>query len=324
MQAPIPASPISPTVRYTVRSSDVLSVNRVNVAEEKSERVIWYKERLLSDNEIIEHLVDNATSKVLWEIHRPLRGWYIHLRAPNFPRGVFVPLVPVPPSSPYHSPGSLKFSCRTSVASPPSVSANQSSPSPRFPAASHSSTDSDATLTDATSGQFSQTHTYPPAPTPPSALVAPPSPSAVHAKLDQLAQRHPRTRPVISQFMLSPHTYASVTPASEGLFSRALRALRNSAPTQSNSFSLSPLPDGPTVAPTESAHSSQIAQGPAPFFTFHDTTPVFSVGSSTGVFEVHIDEVGKLGVDLGFWIAIAMAYGEFLGDREGYLAAAAD
>ncbi|KAH9033936.1 hypothetical protein EDB84DRAFT_1487796 [Lactarius hengduanensis] len=301
MQAPIPASPISPTVRYTVRSSDVLSVNRVNVAEEKSERVIWYKERLLSDNEIIEHLVDNATSKVLWEIHRPLRGWYIHLRAPNFPRGVFVPLVPVPPSSPYHSPGSLKFSCRTSVASPPSVSANQSSPSPRFPAATHSSTDSDATLTDATSGQFSQTHTYPPAPTPPSALVAPPSPSAVHAKLDQLAQRHPRTRPVISQFMLSPHTYVSATPASEG-----------------------PLPDGPTVAPTESAHSSQIAQGPAPFFTFHDTTPVFSVGSSTGVFEVHIDEVGKLGVDLGFWIAIALAYGEFLGDREGYLAAAAD
>jgi len=67
-----------------------------------------------------------------------------------------------------------------------------------------------------------------------------------------------------------------------------------------------------------------MAHGPAPLVTFHDTTPVFSVGSSTGVFEVHIDKVGKLGVDLGFWIAIALAYGEFLGDREGYLAAAAD
>ena len=83
-----------------------------------------------------------------------------------------------------------------------------------------------------------------------------------------------------------------------------------------------------------------MAHGPAPLLTFYDTTPVFSVGSSTGVFEVHTDEVGKLGVDLGFWIAVALAYGEFLGDREvsrglvsniyvhtrfqGYLAAAAD
>jgi hypothetical protein len=43
---------------------------------------------------------------------------------------------------------------------------------------------------------------------------------------------------------------------------------------------------------------------------------VFSVSSSTGVFEIHLDEVSKLGVDLGFWIAIALAFGEFLGDRE--------
>jgi hypothetical protein len=31
------------TYNYIVVSSDVLSHNRVNVAEEKSERVIWYK-----------------------------------------------------------------------------------------------------------------------------------------------------------------------------------------------------------------------------------------------------------------------------------------
>lgn len=50
--------------------------------------------------------------------------------------------------------------------------------------------------------------------------------------------------------------------------------------------------------------------------TFEDTTPVFAVGSSTGVFEIHLDDIGKLGVDLGFWIAVALAYCEFLGDRE--------
>jgi hypothetical protein len=242
-----------------------------------------------------------------------------------------VPLLPVPPSSPYHSPASLKFSCRTNFASPPSASASRSPSSSRVPVALHSSTDSDATLTDATNGQLSPTHTYPPPPTPPCMLVAPPSPSAVHEKLDQLAQRRPRMSSVISQFILSPHTHLSAPPASEGLFSRALRALRNGAPTQTKSFSLNPLPDKPTVAPSD---------GLAPLLTFHDTTPVFSVGSSTGVFEVHVDEVGRFELDLGFWIAIALAYGEFVGDREvrrglfflgyvhtppqGYLAAAAD
>lgn len=278
---------------------------------------------------------------MLWEIHRPLRGWYIRLRAPNFPRGVFVPLLPVPPSSPYHSIASLKFSCRTNVAPPSPASASRSSFSSRVPGAIHSSTDSDATLTDATNGQLSPTHTYPPPPTPPSTLVAPPSPSVVHEKLNQLAQRRPRMISVISQFILSPHTHLSATPASEGLFSRALRALRSGAPTQTNSFSLSPLPDKPTIASSEGSHHHlHSSHGPAPLLTFHDTTPVFSVSSSTGVFEVHVDEVGKFGVDLGFWIAIALAYGEFLGDREvrrglflvgyaytpfqGYLAAAAD
>jgi len=43
---------------------------------------------------------------------------------------------------------------------------------------------------------------------------------------------------------------------------------------------------------------------------------MFAVGSSTGVFEIHLDDIGKLGVDLGFWIAVMLAYCEFLGDRE--------
>jgi len=85
-----------------------------------------------------------------------------------------------------------------------------------------------------------------------------------------------------------------------------------------------------------------VAFGLAPLLTFEDTTPVFSVGSSTGIFEVHLDEMEKLGLDLGFWIAVALAYSEFVGDREvscsqlitcrhgaeltcqGYLAAVAD
>src|SRR6266478_1303362 len=258
---------------------------------------------------------------MLWEIHRPLRGWYIRLRSPRFPQNVFIPLVPVPPSSQYHLPGSLKFSCRTNVVptSHPNSPLSIRNPSPHLPGlSSHSSTDSDVTLTDGPNGQFSPTHTYPPAPTPPRAVASPPSPSAVHAKLDQLAQ----PRVVISQFILLPHTHAAATaPASEGLFAKALRALKNNAPAHSNSFTLSPFPDAP---PTPEAphhhyhhlHLSRVAFGLTPLLTFEDTTPVFSVGSSTGVIEIYLDEIGKLGLDLGFWIAVALAYGEFVGDRE--------
>jgi len=241
------------------------------------------------------------------------------LRSPKFPRNVFIPLDPVAPSSPYHTPGSLKFSCRTNIVSasrpqsPPSIPSS----SPRPPgASSHSSTDSEVTLTDAPSGPFSPTHTYPPAPTPPRAGVPPPSPSAVHAKLDQLAQPHD----VISQFIFLPHTHAAATPTSEGLFSRALRALKNNAPARTNSFTLSPLPDGPPPTPVDTHHHHHhlhfSQSGLAPLLTFEDTTSVFSVGSSTGVLEIHLDDIGKLGLDLGFWIAVALAYSEFLGDRE--------
>ena len=267
---------------------------------------------------------------MLWEIHRPLRGWYIRLRSPRFPPNVFIPLVPVPPSSP-HAPGSLKFSCRTNVSTAP-ASSNQPSPSPHLPGASHhSATDSETTLTDEAppsgSAQLSPTHTYPPPLTPPHAGVrAPPSPSIVSAKLDQLA--HPRL--VISHFVLSPQTHhvTAAPPVSEGLFSRALRALRNNAPASTNSFSLSPLlPDGPPPTPKSdreghatARHDLESSQArppdSAPLLTFEDTTPVFAVGSSTGVFEIHLDDIGKLGVDLGFWIAVALAYCEFLGDRE--------
>lgn len=257
---------------------------------------------------------------MLWEIHRPLRGWYIRLRSPRFPRNVFISLVPVPPSSPYHSPGALKFSCATNVApgSHPQSPPTKPSSSPRLPGvSSHTSTDSDVTLTDEPRGQFSPTHTYPPAPTPPRTVVPPPSPGAVHEKLDHLAQ----PRVVVSQFIFLPHTRGAATPASEGLFSRALRTLKNNTPASANSFTLSPLPDGPPPTSADNHHHhhhhhSPAAYGLAPLLTFEDTTPVFSVGSSTGAFEIHIDDIGKLGLDLGFWIAVALAYSEFVGDRE--------
>ncbi|KAL1737846.1 hypothetical protein HDZ31DRAFT_78836, partial [Schizophyllum fasciatum] len=101
--------------RFTVQSSDVLQNFRVNVCPEHSDKVIWYKERYLTDEEIVENLVYNHTNTICWTVHRPKRGWYIRIRAPSFPPDVFIPLTPVPALSAYHADGALSFKSRTNV-----------------------------------------------------------------------------------------------------------------------------------------------------------------------------------------------------------------
>ncbi|KAA1467057.1 hypothetical protein DENSPDRAFT_832027 [Dentipellis sp. KUC8613] len=341
------------TARYVVRSSDVISENKVNVLEEASERVIWYKERYLAEDEIIEHVVENATSTLLWTIHRPLRGWYIRLRAPTFPPSVYISLLPLPKNSPHHTQAALFFSCRTNVptspVSPSYPSSSQSPPpppplNPSSPSTStKSSLESDDTLTEPSQSPVS--HTYPPSPTPPAILVSPPSPRSVRAKLDSLsplpAHRLSRPRMQITEFLLAPHVQpaAPEPQQDQGFFSRALRAFRNNTPAPSNSFMICELPPAPPQPPAPpldgtsgsgpgSRPSAPAARPhrlpPTPLLVFHDTTPVFTLNSTSGIFELNTEEMRKLGVDVGFWIAVALVYGEFLADREGYLAAVAD
>ncbi|KAI9434739.1 hypothetical protein F5148DRAFT_990007, partial [Russula earlei] len=174
-------------------------------------------------------LQDNANSTVLWEIHRPLHRWYIHLRSPHFPPNIFVSLVPVPASSLNYCPGSLKFSCCTNTITE-SWACTSATLSSHL--ASHSATDSDMMLTDTSSRQFSLTHTYPPVPTLPSAVILPLSLSTVHAKLDQLAQ----CCLAILHFILSPCTHATTTPVSKGLFLDWIRILSISGKSTSTSI----------------------------------------------------------------------------------------
>ncbi|KAF4611783.1 hypothetical protein D9613_004009 [Agrocybe pediades] len=108
------SSQAGPSVRYLVQTTDVIQDMRVNVSLASSpNNIIWYKERFLSDNEIVENLVHNPTSTIQWTIHRPLRGWYIRLRSPTFPPGVFIPLTPVPQASSLHVDAALQFGTRT-------------------------------------------------------------------------------------------------------------------------------------------------------------------------------------------------------------------
>ncbi|KIJ61252.1 hypothetical protein HYDPIDRAFT_177139 [Hydnomerulius pinastri MD-312] len=313
--------------RYVVQSSDVISDLRVHVLEEGSDKVSFYKERFLSDEEIIEHVVHNQTSTICWTIHRPKRGWYIRIRAPTFPPGVFIPLLPVPRSSPDFVDAALSLSCRTNVYPPP----------PSISEASSAKSSTDSVASDATA-----VHSYPPTPPAAPIIITPPSPQSINAKLDEIGpmptkalKRAPKPTPTkITQFLLAPHSYAHVPGPQPGeqpsFISRALSIFQNHKPSHSSSFTLCPL--GKQGDVQQSAGPSQprqrlsqlIPQAPTPLLTFHDRTPVLTVRSVTGLLEIDRAEERMLGIDTSFWIAVALTYLEFLEERESYLAALSD
>ncbi|KAI0350931.1 hypothetical protein OH77DRAFT_984283 [Trametes cingulata] len=352
----------SEVTRYVVQSSDVLEDMRVNVRPEGSDKVLWYKERFLSDDEILEHIIENETSTLLWSVHRPKRGWYIRVRSPSFPPGVFISLLPIPQTSPYHAEAALSFACRTNLPAPVPSSSSSPSSDARPPALTKHSTDSDATLTN---GSRDSMHSYPPTPPQgPAVVVQPPSPRSVHAKLDSVSlspplrpqQQRRISRPTatvqsaVTHFVLTPHSHAHVPEPAQpvSLLTRLMSVIKNNAPSHSYSFTLSPIPSAPVAAapPLSSPVSSASLVGagvqggtgaggvgagggqnpltPTPLLTFHDRTPVWTAGCSSGVIELDERQVRVLGVEPAFYVAVALTYLEFLQERESYLVAAYD
>jgi len=288
--------------KYVVQSSDVISDMRVNVREEGSEKIVWYKERFLSDDEIVDHVVDNGSSQICWTIHKPKRGWYIRIRGPSFPPGLCIPLTAVPKASPYYTTAGLLFHCRTDVPEN----------SPSVVSSTKSSMESDTTLTDQVSPQT--IHSYPPTPT--TSSSTPSSPRMPPSKLDGIGRIGRKRQTRVSPFLLAPHSHAHVPQPDQqpSLFGRVFSTLRNHTPSHSLSFTLSPIiPNPPHPPPT-----------PTPLLTFHDRTPVLTVRSVTGLLELDESAERDLGVAQSFWIAIALTYLDFLEDRESYLAAASD
>ncbi|KAF8153926.1 hypothetical protein B0H34DRAFT_719597 [Crassisporium funariophilum] len=327
----------SGTSRYVVQTSDVIQDMRVNVSEEASGKVIWYKERFLGDDEIVENVVHNPTSTICWTIHRPKRGWYIRIRSPSFPPGVFIPLTPVPQKAPYHTDAAMSFSSRTNIPAMPPPGVEEET---QFTLQDEDITSSSASL-----------HSYPPTPT---TVVQPPSPttasgmgdagpaSAAHrpkrSLRSQLKQQAPQTE--ITTFVLSASSNQTVQQAANAsFFARALSVLKSHRPTHSNSFTLSRvISPNPLSPPPPYASSVPLVQETSqvgmaeeqssplhtPLLVFHDHTPVLTVRSLTGLIELDKAEERVLGVDTSFWIAMALTYLEFLEERESYLAALSD
>ncbi|KAI8992831.1 hypothetical protein BD414DRAFT_535406 [Trametes punicea] len=328
----------SEVTRFVVQSSDVLEDMRINVSPEGSEKILWYK----ANDEILEHIIDNETSTLLWSIHRPKRGWYIRVRSPSFPPGVFISLLPLPQSSPYYTEAALSFACRTNLPGPAASPTSETRPS--LP--TKHSTDSEVTLTN---GSRDSVHAYPPTPPQaPAVVISPPSPRAVHAKLDSIslsppsqARRLPRptVQSAVTHFVLTPHSHAHAPRPTQPvpLLTRLMSVIKNNAPSHSYSFTLSPIPSpsppqsslGALGTGTGSAEVGGAGAGanpptPTPLLTFHDRTPVWTARCNSGLIEMDERQVRVLGVEPAFYVAVALTYLEFLQERESYLVAAYD
>ena len=165
-------------------------------------------------------------------------------------------------------------------------------------------------------------------------VTTPPSPPSIDAKLEAVeslpakASKAAKVTPTrITQFLLAPHSSPHVPGPQPGeersLLTRALSLFQNHRPSHSASFTLCAL-DRPGCASPEAGPSSQprqrlsqlIPNVPKPLFTFHDRTPLLTIGSVTGLLEIDRAEERILGVDTSFWIAVALTYLEFLEERE--------
>ncbi|KAL5479051.1 hypothetical protein ACEPAI_2339 [Sanghuangporus weigelae] len=332
--------------KYVVQSSDVIEDLRVFVKEEGSERIYWYKERFLTDDEIVENVVENASSRICWTIHRPKRGWYIKIRSPFFPPGVSIPLTPLSTSSPFYTDAALSFSTRIN---PPKRIKHLNPPIPSSSRVSSPPTHSSKSSTDTVSSSSETVvHSYPPTPSPraSNALGQPPSPDSVRAKLDQISNtsdQRPAVSPEVRQFFLAPHSIPHVPESQNAsLITKALSIFRNHQPSHSLSFTLCPLPPSEDASSSSSASTSHehassnahskrhslsrigelIPPSPPALITFHDRSPAWSLGSFSGLLEIDIAMERELGVDRSFWVTVALTYMEFLLERESYLAAA--
>lgn len=241
---------------------------------------------------------DGVTNNVVWTIHRPRQGWYLRLFSPSFPPGVFIPLAPPPPKlSRAELPtstsgatvatgaedGSLSFSVRTFESFPPPSDVELST------------TDVQITVTE---------HSYPP--NPPhlpsrssSQTLTVPSQEQTKAQISTLPS--PKSC-MIRQFILTPSLLAPASTGAGTLFSRALSYITPKLPIRATySFSLFPI--------------SPVSGSTSPLLTFTDRTSTFSV-ATTGLIEVNKGMERQLGINPSFWIALALAYLEFLADRD--------
>ncbi|KAF9265094.1 hypothetical protein L218DRAFT_182497 [Marasmius fiardii PR-910] len=274
-------------------------------------------ERYLGDHEIVDHIVHNPTSTICWTVHKPLKGWYIRIRSPTFPPGVFIPLIPLSPNSPHYAQGALTFRSRTSI-----------------PSVKDAETPTQRSTSTAKDTSTSTVHSYPPTPpTVPSLVLQPASPPSSPPVSTSKLLSDPPTKiswssTSINDFVIAPCLPAATSPS---LFSRIVSAIRDNETLGSNSFTISriavqaPPPYVSISAGNDPSSSSNPTSVKClPLLTFRDRTSLLTARSMNGILEMDQTEERLLGVDSAFWITVALTYLDFVNDKASYLAALND
>ncbi|CAE6445459.1 hypothetical protein ACGC1H_004011 [Rhizoctonia solani] len=306
---------------FLLSTSDILEgPQKTYIKCSKTGEIKWCKTRTLTLHEVIDEL--HAGSELAYSIHRPTRGWYIRIKAHGDP-SLVVDLIPDPlvdttqPDADsalvFTIPGVGKGKERESVGSSLADQDEYSfPPTPPIRSPPRKKRNPDAkpgSLLSEPSSPTSAAHTDP--------LRSPDPPQSAALKLQPRLQQ---PQPGMT-LLFSPTPVPKIPPNPS--FSRAfasglLRVVTNTifSPPR-RSFSLSARSSGGISATTPGLES-----GPRfvleKVLEYEDTTPVFSVSQMTGVVTVLNGGCG----DIGLLIACAMAYLDFLAEREGYIAAA--
>ncbi|KAH7107895.1 hypothetical protein BKA62DRAFT_740568 [Auriculariales sp. MPI-PUGE-AT-0066] len=300
------------------------------MVEDETGNTIWFKVR-----HVFGISFQNTSPPSLrWTIHTPKRGWYLRMRTPAFPPGTYVRFNPHE-AAPDIVMGTLVFGCQTHAFDYMEllVSTPRSSLSSMTNASPEQSTQNAPPPTILPTGEAR--HNYPPSSsndTPDTGLLITTSPKP--------QQRPAPPKSQISEFVLTPtsrhrvrHHGAGTTPAAASgshlpsFLSRWLPSSMHEpkANSYTSAFELDvkpPLrrPLSPTSSPPVGGDSVPVQPPrPPPLLTFLDETGLFSV-QTHGSLEINTRLEARLGVDRGFWIAVSLAFLQFLEERDAFLA----
>ncbi|QRV85493.1 hypothetical protein RhiJN_27567 [Ceratobasidium sp. AG-Ba] len=340
--------------RLLLSTSDILEGGqKVYITDEKTGETKWCKTRILAHKEIIDEIRTPEPSNTLcYTIHRPTRGWYIHVHDRSSESSIPLALAPNPLADRDKSDadceliiqlplrrtskgkqrggervnGGLKeqdewsFPPTPPIRSPPRRTANVPG----------------SASTSQTSSPVIQKHTDP---------LRSPSPPPSSTSISQLAPP-PSIPPILTIPMIFAPLPVPVLPQKQPVFSRAyasgfLRVLANTLfnPPR-RSFSLSVRAPDASISDSEPIPTPVIESGPGgggtmvPVLTYTDTTPVLAVSKMTGVLSIDlrtfrsvleedtrrvsqdIEHENEGEEDVGLLVATALAYLDFLADRE--------
>ncbi|KAG8717132.1 hypothetical protein FRC09_014710 [Ceratobasidium sp. 395] len=297
--------------RFVLSTSDILEGGqKVYIRNEKTGEIKWCKTRILAHKEIIDEIRTPEPSNTLkYTIHRPTRGWYIHIRSTAGTMPVPLALTPNPLVHPDRTDADSELLVQLPIRSPRKGKERERvpglrdqdewsfppTPPIRSPPRRAPPKETESASTTQPSSPTTSKHTDP--------LRSPSPPQSSNSIISKLAPHVPPPPTPTISLVFAPLP-PPVLPQKQPVLSRAyasgvLRVIANTlfSPPR-RSFVLSArLPATPDQPDREPVTTPAIEAGPAglmggrvvPVLTYTDTTPVLAVSKMTGVLAIDMN-----------------------------------